>query len=82
MRGPVVARRAPSMHRRRASSIRRAARPRFHINNTDRHMTTSTRHDIAAIQEKIREESAFVERLLDEVGRVIVGQRYMVERLC
>lgn len=38
-------------------------------------------HDIEAIQEKIRQESAFVERLVDEVGRVIVGQKYMVERL-
>ena len=37
--------------------------------------------DIEAIQEKIHTESAFVERLLDEVGRVIVGQRYMIERL-
>jgi MoxR-like ATPase len=37
--------------------------------------------DIEAIQEKIQQESAFVGRLLDEVGRVIVGQRYMVERL-
>jgi MoxR-like ATPase len=37
--------------------------------------------DIEAIQEKIRQESAFVGRLLDEMGRVIVGQRYMVERL-
>jgi len=37
--------------------------------------------DIEAIQQKIQEESAFVSRLLDEVGRVIVGQRYMVERL-
>jgi MoxR-like ATPase len=38
-------------------------------------------HDIEAIQEKIHQESAFVERLLGEVGRVIVGQRAMVERL-
>jgi MoxR-like ATPase len=38
-------------------------------------------HDIEAIQEKIHTESAFVDRLLDEVGRVIVGQRYMIERL-
>ena len=30
---------------------------------------------------KIEEESAFVSRLQDEVARVIVGQRYMVERL-
>ncbi len=38
-------------------------------------------HDIEAIQETIHRESAFVERLLGEVGRVIVGQRAMVERL-
>jgi MoxR-like ATPase len=37
--------------------------------------------DIEVIQEKIQEESAFVGRLQDEVGRVIVGQKYMVERL-
>ncbi|MYL07493.1 MAG: AAA domain-containing protein, partial [Gemmatimonadales bacterium] len=42
---------------------------------------TAVSHDIEAIQEKIREQSAFVERLVDEVGRVIVGQRTMVERL-
>jgi MoxR-like ATPase len=38
-------------------------------------------HEIEAVQERIRTESAFVERLEDEVGRVIVGQKYMVERL-
>ena len=38
-------------------------------------------HDIEAIQETIHRESAFVERLLGQVGRVIVGQRAMVERL-
>jgi MoxR-like ATPase len=37
--------------------------------------------DIEVIQEKIQAESAFVDRLIDEVGRVIVGQKYMVERL-
>jgi MoxR-like ATPase len=37
--------------------------------------------DIEVIQEKIQQESAFVGRLIDEVGRVIVGQNYMVERL-
>jgi MoxR-like ATPase len=37
--------------------------------------------DIEVIQEKIQAESAFVDRLLDEVGRVIVGQKTMVERL-
>jgi MoxR-like ATPase len=34
-----------------------------------------------AIQEKINQESAFVARLIDEVGRAIVGQRHMIERL-
>ncbi len=38
-------------------------------------------HDIEVIQERIKQESAFVERLVSEVGRVIVGQRSMVERL-
>ena len=38
-------------------------------------------HDIEAIQATIHKESAFVERLLGEVGRVVVGQRAMVERL-
>ncbi|MEK9501126.1 AAA family ATPase [Gaopeijia maritima] len=37
--------------------------------------------DIEVIQQKIQQESAFVDRLLAEVGRVIVGQRTMVERL-
>ncbi len=37
--------------------------------------------DIEVIQQKIQQESAFVDRLLNEVGRVIVGQRTMVERL-
>ena len=37
--------------------------------------------DIEVIQARIRETSGFVDRLLDEVGRVIVGQKTMVERL-
>ncbi|MFV2007443.1 MAG: AAA family ATPase, partial [Longimicrobiales bacterium] len=37
--------------------------------------------DIEVIQAKIQQESAFVDRLVDEVGRVIVGQKYMIERL-
>ncbi|MGH1363082.1 MAG: AAA family ATPase [Calditrichia bacterium] len=37
--------------------------------------------DIQAINEKIQQESAFVEKILSEVGRVIIGQKYMVERL-
>jgi len=37
--------------------------------------------DIKAINEKIQKESAFVEKITSEVGKVIVGQKYMIERL-
>ncbi|KAA0230389.1 MoxR family ATPase [candidate division KSB1 bacterium] len=37
--------------------------------------------DIQAINEKIRRESAFIEKLTKEISKVIVGQKYMVERL-
>ena len=37
--------------------------------------------EIKALNERIKEESSFVEKLVGEIGKVIVGQRYMVERL-
>ena len=37
--------------------------------------------DIQAINAKIEKESAFIEKIVDQVGKVIVGQTYMVERL-
>ncbi len=37
--------------------------------------------DIQALNEKVKQESEFVQKLTDEVGKVIVGQNYMVERL-
>lgn len=37
--------------------------------------------DIQAINEMIKRESEFMDRLLGEIGKVIVGQKYMVERL-
>ena len=37
--------------------------------------------DIKKIGEKVREESSFVETLMNEIGKVIVGQKYVVERL-
>ncbi len=37
--------------------------------------------DIKAINEKIHKESAFIEKITNEVSKVIVGQKYMVERL-
>ena len=36
---------------------------------------------IQEINQRVREETRFVQRLVSEVHRVIVGQRYMVERL-
>lgn len=37
--------------------------------------------DVKKIGEKVREESGFVQRVRDEIGKVIVGQKYVVERL-
>ena len=37
--------------------------------------------DLAVVNDRIAKESAFVDELLGEIGRVVVGQRYMVERL-
>lgn len=37
--------------------------------------------DLAQVSERIRIESAFVDDLRTEIGRVVVGQNYMVERL-
>jgi len=43
--------------------------------------TVKTASDIKAIQEKVEKESLFVQELLAEIGKVIVGQKYLVERL-
>jgi len=37
--------------------------------------------DIRAINERVQQESLFVEELLGELSKVIVGQRYLLERL-
>ena len=37
--------------------------------------------DIKTINEKIEKESAFVDLLILEMNKVIVGQKHMVERL-
>ena len=38
-------------------------------------------YDVKVINELVQKESAFTERLMSEMGKVIVGQRYMVERI-
>jgi MoxR-like ATPase len=42
---------------------------------------TDARAEIQAVQEEVLSRAAFVERLLDETGKVVVGQRYVVERV-
>jgi MoxR-like ATPase len=37
--------------------------------------------DLSEVKDRIAKESAFVDDLIDEIGRVVVGQRYMIERL-
>jgi len=37
--------------------------------------------DIREITEKVEKESKFLDLLTTEIGKVIVGQKYMVERL-
>ena len=37
--------------------------------------------DIEAINEMVRQESLFVDQLVGEISKVIVGQKYMIERL-
>src|SRR5438445_11981654 len=37
--------------------------------------------DVRVLNELVAKESVFVERLLNEVGKVIVGQTYMIERI-
>ncbi len=38
-------------------------------------------YDVKVINELVQRESVFTERLVSEVGKVIVGQKYMVERI-
>ncbi len=40
-----------------------------------------TAEDIQALNERVREQHVFVDALLEETSKVIVGQKYMLERL-
>src|SRR4051812_7003421 len=37
--------------------------------------------DVKAVNELVAQESGFVDQIVAEVGKVIIGQRYMVERM-
>lgn len=43
--------------------------------------TTSSSVDMQALGEKIEKSSAFIEQIYSELDKVIVGQRYMIDRL-
>ncbi|MEA1785698.1 AAA family ATPase [Arenibacter sp. GZD96] len=44
-------------------------------------MEENTTVDISAVNEKISQESAFIDLLIPEMSKVIIGQKHMVERL-
>jgi MoxR-like ATPase len=43
--------------------------------------TETTHTDLAALQETVKRESAWVQLLRQEIGKVIIGQQYLVDRL-
>lgn len=38
-------------------------------------------YDLTALNERIQSESAFVDEIFEEIAKIIVGQKYMIERL-
>ena len=38
-------------------------------------------YDVRALNELVAKESAFVEKIMNEVGKVVVGQTHMLERV-
>lgn len=44
-------------------------------------MISATKVDIQAITEKVKREGAMIQKILDEVGRSVVGQKNMLEKL-
>jgi MoxR-like ATPase len=44
-------------------------------------MPTQAAFDVKAVNDLVQAESAFVDRIVGEVAKVIIGQRYMVERI-
>ncbi|MDB5103039.1 MAG: ATPase associated with various cellular 3 [Fibrobacteres bacterium] len=44
-------------------------------------MNSATKVDIQAITDKVKREGAFIQRILDEVGRSVIGQKNMLEKL-
>jgi MoxR-like ATPase len=47
----------------------------------DRQIGMGKERDVGAVNDQVKEASAFVYRLREEIGKVVVGQRYVVDRL-
>jgi len=47
----------------------------------ERDTATAAAQDIGVVNDQVKEASAFVYRLREEIGKVVVGQRYVVDRL-
>jgi MoxR-like ATPase len=44
-------------------------------------MTTAAHVDMQALTERVKSEGAFLQKILDEMGRTVVGQKHMLESL-
>src|SRR5215813_6708501 len=47
----------------------------------DRDSASAAARDVGVVSDQVKEASAFVYKLREEIGKVIVGQRYVVDRL-
>jgi len=47
----------------------------------DRQVGVGVESSVGAVSDQVKEASAFVYRLREEIGKVVVGQRYVVDRL-
>ena len=70
-----------SLHFKEYSRERQSSVPRLNIIGIVLKTNKEKRVDIKTINEMIQRESAFVDTLTGEVGKVIVGQKQMVDRL-
>jgi MoxR-like ATPase len=44
-------------------------------------MTPATKVDMQALTEKVKREGAFIQKIMEEIGRSVIGQRNMLEKL-
>src|SRR6188472_1441447 len=51
------------------------------LTNGDMALDQKAAFDVKAVNELVQIESAFVDKITAEVGKVIIGQKYMVERI-